>query len=340
MKFSTHIISTGILSVSLISAFVSAQAAEIRDHNIKVAFVQQADHPQGLALQKFSEVVKEKSKGKMKVAVFAGGTLGGDAAVLSSLQGGTIEMTLLATSLLGSQIKEYAMFDLPFLFQNSDEADTILDTTIGKKLMDKLPQKGLVGLAYWEHGFRSLTNSKRSVEKLEDIQGLKIRVLQLPLYVDMFNALGANAVPMPYPELYTGLETKTVDGQENTFSAIETAKFDEVQKYLSTTRHVYQPLALLYSKRAWDRLNADEQKILTDAAQEVRPYERKLIREAEEKSLSSMRAKGIVVTEFSQKAADDMKNRLKPVIDKYSKEAGQDFANELKAELEKIRNKK
>lgn len=318
----------------------AALAGDIREHNLKAAFVQQMDHPQGLALQRFAEIVKKNSDGKIKVGVFAGGTLGGDTAVISSLQGGTIEMTLVATSLLGGQIKEFAMFDLPFLFDDPREADAVLDGPIGKKLMDKLPEKGLIGLAYWEHGFRSLTNSRRPIARLEDIQGLKIRVLQLPLYVDMFNTLGANAVPMPYPELYTGLETKTVDGQENTYSAIETAKFYEVQKYISTTRHVYQPLILLFSKRIWDRLNADERKILADAAQEVQPYQRVQIREAETKALASLKAKGLAITEFSPQAAAQMRDKLKPVTDKYSKQAGEALVKEMQAEIAKIRSRK
>ena len=330
----------GFVVVGVLLTASAARAADIREHNLKVAFVQQMDHPQGLALQRFAEIVKKNSDGKIKVGVFAGGTLGGDAAVISSLQGGTIEMTLVATSLLGGQIKEFAMLDLPFLFNDPKEADAVLDGPIGKKLQDKLPEKGLIGLAYWEHGFRSLTNSKRPITKLEDIQGLKIRVLQLPLYVDMFNTLGANAVPMPFPELYTGMETKTVDGQENTYSAIETAKFYEVQKYISTTRHVYQPLLLLFSKRVWDRLNADERKILTNAAKEVQPFQRVQIREAESKALGSLKAKGLVVTEFSPQAAAQMRDKLKPVTEKYSKEAGEALVKEMQAEIDKVRSRK
>ncbi len=198
----------------------AATALDIKEHSFKVAFVQMKDHPQGLSLERFADIVSKKSDGKMKVRSFAGGTLGGDAAVISSLQGGTIDMTLVATSLLGSQIKEFAMLDFPYLFNNFREVDAVLDGAVGKKLNDKLPEKGLIGLSYWDHGFRNMTNSRRPIAKLEDFQGLKIRVLQLPLYVDMFTALGANAVPMPYPELYTGLETKTVDGQESTLDPV------------------------------------------------------------------------------------------------------------------------
>jgi TRAP-type transport system periplasmic protein len=321
----------------LLSLSSVATAADIKERNFKVAFVQQKDHPQGLSLDRFAEIVAKKSEGKMKVRSFAGGTLGGDAAVIQSLQGGTIEMTLVATSLLGSQIKEYAMLDLPYLFTDFKEADAVLDGPVGKKLNDKLPEKALVGLSYWDHGFRNMTNSKHPIAKLEDFQGLKIRVLQLPLYVDMFNTLGANAVPMPYPELYSAMETKAVDGQENTFSSIETAKFYEVQKYVSTTRHVYQPLILLFSKKVWDQLSADEQKILVEAAAETQPYNRRLSRDADAKALETLRTKGLTVTDFPPQSVAQMRERLKSVVDKYSKEAGEALVKEMTAEIEKVR---
>jgi TRAP-type transport system periplasmic protein len=327
-------------ALGLVSLSYAATAADIKERNFKVAFVQQKDHPQGLSLERFAEAVGKKSDGKMKVRSFPGGTLGGDAAVIQSLQGGTIEMTLVATSLLGSQIKEYAMLDLPYLFNDFKEADAVLDGPVGKKLNDKLPEKSLVGLSYWDHGFRNMTNSRRPIARLEDFQGLKIRVLQLPLYVDMFTTLGANAVPMPYPELYSAMETKAVDGQENTFSSIETAKFYEVQKYVSTTRHVYQPLILLFSKKVWDQLSADEQKILLDAAAETQPYNRKLSREADAKALETLRAKGLAVTEFPPQSVAQMRERLKPVVDKYSKEAGEALVKEMTAEIEKVRARK
>jgi tripartite ATP-independent transporter DctP family solute receptor len=324
-------------AVTIGSASWSAIAADVKERNFKVAFVQMKDHPQGLSLERFADIVGNKSGGKMKVRSFPGGTLGGDAAVIQSLQGGTIEMTLVATSLLGSQIKEYAMLDLPYLFSDFREADAVLDGPVGKKLNDKLPEKGLIGLSYWDHGFRNMTNSRHPIAKLEDFQGLKIRVLQLPLYVDMFTALGANAVPMPYPELYSAMETKAVDGQENTFSSIETAKFYEVQKYASTSRHVYQPLILLMSKKVWDQLSADEQKILREASAETQPYNRKLSREADAKSLETLKAKGMTVTEFSPQAVAQLRERLKPVVDKYSKDAGEPLIKETMADIAKVR---
>jgi len=229
------------------------------------------------------------------------------------------------------------MLDLPYLFNEFKEADAVLDGPVGKKLNDKLPEKGLIGLSYWDHGFRNLTNSRHPVAKADDIKGLKVRVLQLPLYIEMFNTLGANAVPLPYPELYTAMETKTVDGQENTFSSIETAKFYEVQKYVSTTRHVYQPLILLFSKKVWDQLSNDERKILQDAANETKPYARQISREADVKALETLKAKGMIVTEFPPAEAAQWRQKLKPVVDKFAQNAGESIVKEMYAEIEKAR---
>ena len=340
MKKALKTILAACVAVGLASLAGTGGAADIKERAFKVAFVQPKDHPQAVALERFAEIVSRNSGGKMKVRVFAGGTLGGDAAVIQSLQGGTIEATMVATSLLGGQIKQFAMLDFPYLFNESKEADAVLDGPVGKKLNDQLPEKGLIGISYWEHGFRNMTNSRRPITRLEDFQGLKIRVLQLPLYVDMFNALGANAVPMPYPELYTGLETKTVDGQENTFSSIETAKFYEVQKYASTTRHVYQPLILLFSKKVWDTLSADEQKVLLDAGKEAQPFARMMTREADAKSLAALKANGLTVSDFPPAAVAQMRERLKPVVDKYSKEVGESMVKEMQAEIDKVRSGK
>ena len=290
-----------IAVLSLLVTTGVGRAAEISERTLRVGFVQPKDHPQGLALQKFADAVAKKSDGKLKVRIFGDGVLGGDAAVISALQGGTIEMTLVATGLLTGHVKDFGIFDLPYLFDNYKEADAVLDGPIGKRLLDPLPEKGLLGLTYWDHGFRNLTNSRRPIASPDDIKGLKVRVLQLPIHIEMFNALGANAVPMPFPELYTALETRTVDAQENTFSSIETSKFNEVQKYVSTTNHVYQPLILLFSKRIWDRLSNDERTILSQAATEVQAEARSMSRDANVKALEDLKGKGMTVTEYRRR---------------------------------------
>jgi tripartite ATP-independent transporter DctP family solute receptor len=229
--------------------------------------------------------------------------------------------------------------DFPFLFNTPQEADAVMDGPVGKALSDQLPEKGLVGLGYWELGFRNLTNSRRPVTKLEDIQGLKIRVLQSPIFIDLFTALGANAVPLPYPELYTAMETGTVDGQENPFSNIISSKFYEVQKNLALTQHVYNPQILLISKKFWDKLNSDEQKVLQDAAIEARDYQRTVSREMSAKALDELKAEGVRITELPPEEVEKLRAKTKPVVEKHSKEVNPALVQQLYAEIDKVRGK-
>lgn len=326
----------GAVAASLLGAASAAQAQDIKERSIKFAFVNTADSAHGIGAKRFSEVVAQKSGGKLSIKLYPGGTLGGEAVMASAMQGGTVEMSMMGPGLLTGMDKEFGVFDTPFLFENFKEVDTALDGPVGKKLLDKLPAKGLVGLSYWDHGFRILTNSKRPIAKLEDIQGLKIRVQQIPVFIETFNALGANAVPMPFPELYGALEAKAVEGQENPFISVEVTKFYEVQKYASTTRHAYSPLLVLASKKFWDQLSADERKLLTDAAEEVKSYERQVSRELDAKAIDTLKAKGMTITEISSAERARMRDKLKPVIDKHRAASG-DLGREMTAEVERIR---
>jgi tripartite ATP-independent transporter DctP family solute receptor len=316
-----------------------AHAQDIKERSIKFAFVNTADSAHGLGAKRFAEVVAKNSGGKLNIKLYPGGTLGGEAVMASAMQGGTVEMSMMGPGLLTGMDKEFGVFDTPFLFDNFKEVDAALDGPVGKKLLDKLPAKGLVGLSYWDHGFRILTNSKRSIAKLEDIQGLKIRVQQIPVFIESFNALGANAVPMPFPELYGALEAKAVEGQENPFISVEVTKFYEVQKYASTTRHAYSPLLVLMSKKFHDQLSPDERKLLLDAANEVKSYQRQVSRELDAKAVDLLKSKGMVITDVSDQERARMREKLKPVIDKHRQTTGE-LGKEMTTEVERIRSGK
>ncbi|GEO39845.1 tripartite ATP-independent transporter DctP family solute receptor [Skermanella aerolata] len=318
----------------------TALAQDVKSHNFKVAFVQNIDHPHGIGAKKFGELLEQKSGGKMKAKAFGGGSLGGDAQVISSLQGGVVEMTLVSPGLLTGLIKEFSVFDLPFMFTSYREVDAVMDGPVGTRLLGMLTDKGLIGLGYWDHGFRNITNARRPINRMEDISGLKVRVIQIPIFIDTFSALGANPVPLPFPELYTALETGTVDGQENPFASIETSKFYEVQKYAATTGHVYNPLVAIFSKKIWDKLTEDERRIVQEAATEAGLYERKVSREANEKSMQTLRGEGMQITELSVEEIDRMRQKVKPVTDKYTQSIGPDLVAEVQAEIQKVRDGK
>ncbi len=222
------------------------------------------------------------------------------------------------------------------MFNNEKEADAVLDGPVGGKLLAKLPEKGFIGLAYAELGFRHLHNSKRPVNALADLQGLKIRVIPVPIYIDFMNQEGANAVPLPYTELYMALEQKVVDGATNPFQNIEYSKMYEVNKYLSLTRHMYSAMFFIAIKKTWDRLTPAEQKIVQEAADEAKLFQRKAARETNAKAFESLK-KTMVINEISDAEIAKMREKAKPVTEKWTRELGPELMREINAELTKIR---
>jgi TRAP-type transport system periplasmic protein len=312
-------------------------SAEIGSHTLKFAAANNKGHPQVTGMEKFAEIVKEKSGGKIEVKLFPGGVLGGDVQTVSALQGGVVEMLVLNAGILASNVKAFGAVDLPFLFNSGEEADKVMDGPFGESLLQKLPDTGLVGLAYWELGFRNLTNNRHAVTKLEDIKGLKIRTLQSPIPIELFNGLGANAVPLPYTELYTALETGTVDGQENPAANIINAKFYEVQKYMTLSRHQYNPQVVLISKKFWDGLNDEEKAVLQSAATEARDFQRQVSRETDSKAIEEIKATGMQVDELSPEETQKLRDAVKPLIDKFSAEIGAETVSLLFKELDAAR---
>ena len=333
MKFATRILAVGLAALLPLSA---ALAQDIKERSFKLALQNPKGHPLEQGAAKFAELVAAKSGGKIKVNVFPGGTLGGDAANVSALQGGTIEFVLLNSGILASQVKDFEVFDFPFMFASAKEADAIVDGPFGQKLEAKLQDKNIVGLAYFELGFRQLTNSKRAVNTVDDIAGLKLRVIPNAINVDWVKALGANPTPLAFPELYAALEQKAIDGQENPLSVIQANKFFEVQKYLTLTNHQYNPQSLIFSKKVWDSLSPAEKKIIEDAALEAARYQRQVNRDAAAGQLDALKKAGMQVSEFSAAEQAKLREKLKPVIDKHGA-AIQATVSELQAELAKLR---
>jgi tripartite ATP-independent transporter DctP family solute receptor len=332
----TSLLSTSLLAAAMLLPAGMVRAQDIQSRQIKLAFLPTAEHPIGLGAKRFAEIVAEKSGGKLKVRPFPGGALGGDLQVVSALQGGTVEMTILVTSLLVGNVKDFALLDPPFLFNDEREADAVLDGPVGDKLLAKLPEKGLVGLGFFEFGFRHFMNSKRPIERFEDLQGLKLRVSQSPVYVDFVNAIGANATPLAIPELYGALEQKAVDGADAPLSFIRLQKYDEVQKYLVLTKHLYNAQAILVGAKFWDRLSGDERKVLQEAAREARAYQREASRKQDAVELDALK-KTMQVTELPPEEIAKMRDRAKAVADKYSKELDPELVAGLQAELDKAR---
>ena len=257
----------------------------------------------------------------------------------AALRGGTQEMQSPATTSLVGIVKEFGLIDFPFLVGTAQQADALLDGPLGSALLAKLPEKDLIGLGYWDLGFRNVTNSRRPITKGEDLSGLKLRVIPNPVYIETFKSFGANPVPMSFTEVYTALETRAIDGQENPFLVILSNKMFEVQKYLSATNHTYSTNIVLVSKKFWDRLSPVEQKILQEAAIEARDYQRRVSREQATKAVDELKAKGMQFNEVSQAELARMREQAKPIAQKFSAEYDPALVALFNTELERILGK-
>ncbi|WP_382323808.1 TRAP transporter substrate-binding protein [Hydrogenophaga sp. UC242_53] len=324
-------------AAALATPFAASWAQDIKPRIIRFGYGLNEISNQGRATKLFAEEVEKASGGKMKIRAIGAAALGSDVQMQQALIGGAQEMMVGSTATLVGITKEMAIWDTPFLFDNAKEADVVLDGPVGQKVMDKLQEKGLVGLVYRENGFRNLTNNKRAVTKLEDMDGIKLRVMQNNVFIDSFKTLGANAVPLPFSELFTALETKTVDGQENPYNTILSSKFYEVQKYLTVTNHVYSPWIVLVSKKYWDGLSKDEHKVLLDAARKSRDFERQDTRAEADKALADLKGKGMQINQLSPAEANRMREKLAGVNSGIAANVGEDLWKETQAAVAKAR---
>jgi len=253
-------------------------------------------NPRHEAAVKFAEVVKSKSGGRIEVQVAPSAQLGDDAAMVTALRTGALDMSANSQGAVSNAVAEYAAFGMPFLFSSPAQAFQLLDGPLGKELADKSAAKGLVVLGYWDNGIRQMTNSKRPITKVEDMKGLKMRTPPDATLVDIMQALGAEAQQIKFAELYVALQQGVVDGQENPLVNIHASKLYEVQKHLALTNHQFQMTPFLMSKRTWDRLSDADRKAVQEAATEATALQRKLSADADEKLLGELKAKGVQVT--------------------------------------------
>ena len=262
-----------ILALACVIGFTAGQAfAQAKILKISNGINEQ--HPSYLANKRFGEILAAKLPGKYTVQVYANAQLGDDVRATEAVRMGTLEMVTTSASPLTGLVPEFNVFDLPFIVPSEKAADAIFDGPIGAKLAAALESKGIKLLAYYENGFRQLTNSAHEVKSPADLKGLKIRTMQNPIHLEAFRAMGANPTPMPFSEVFTALQQKTIDGQENPIPTIWLSKFYEVQKYVTLTGHVYGPHIMLIGKKLWDSFPAGDQKIIAEAAQESAVYQR------------------------------------------------------------------
>lgn len=276
----------------------------------------------------FKQLVEKESKAQIKVTIYHSSQLGDDREMMEALQLGVQQMTCPSTAPIAPFVNGFKVFDLPFLFPTNEAADFVLDGPVGQQLLSELSDIGLIGLAYWENGYRQLTNSKRSVVTPEDVKGLKVRTMENPMHLAAWRAMGANPTPMAFGELFSAMQQGVVDGQENPWGTIYLQNFFEVQKYTTDTGHVYSPFVLLISKKFWDKLPNDLQKIVREAAVLAKDHNRELNRKMNAEYLEELK-KVMTVTILTPAQKAEFQKAVEPVYDQFKDEIGAELVEEV-----------
>ena len=270
----------------------------------RLASMTPMEHTYNQGAVRFAQLVRERSRGRIEIAVYPNGELAkGERELLKAIQEGSIDFYVGSTGPVSGFIPSMGILDLPFLFRDYTHADQVLDGPVGNRLLTDLEKANLKGLAFWENGFRNLTNSKRAVKTPGDARGLKIRTMENKLHLAAWKAVGVQPVPMAYGNLYGALQRMEIDGQENPIAVIYAAGFEKVQRYLSLTQHVYSPALIVISPKTWQGLSRQDQEMILKTAREVAPYQRQLGRESEEKQIAALAAAGMTVSKDLDKDA-------------------------------------
>ncbi|MFX0542013.1 TRAP transporter substrate-binding protein [Roseovarius sp. S4756] len=311
-----------IAAAAIIAAAAGAlpAAAEIEPVKLRLAHVVNEQDGFHAAAVKFQELVAERSDGAIEVEIFPNASLGDERTLLEGMQIGTVDMGVITNGPVSNFLEEIAVFELPFLFPSNEAAYKVLDGEIGQELLDRLSEVNLKGLAYAERGFRNLTNSERPVASPADMEGMRIRVMENPVYIDTFRELGADAIPMAWTEALTAMQQGTIDGQENPVNVVHSFKLNETQTNMTMTRHAYAPAIFVMGLPVWEKLSPEAQTIIDDAAQEAAEYERALNAEQQETQLQELRDAGMVINDSADLSV--FAEKVKPVYEKYGAKFG------------------
>ncbi len=327
MRKSLLAVTASVLAIAVFACgTVSAAQPEL---TIKVAHVIAAGTPLDKMGYKFAELVKEKSGGKIVAEVYANSSLGGNREICEQLQLGSLEIAVTSVAFVGGFTKATMILDLPYLFESNEAAEAVLDGEVGDWIWSELRKQGFVGLGYAAQGWRHVTSS-REVDGPEDMKGLKIRVMENPLHIAHFNALGASAIPMAFSEVFTALQQGAIDAQENPWCNIDMSRFYEVQKYIVKTAHLYDPCPVMYSELLWDKLTPEQQKIIQEAATEAIAYERELCYQDEEDTEKKIAALGTnVIVQLPPEKRAEFRKAAQPVYDMYREQIGGDLIEKV-----------
>jgi len=308
------------LSLSLTGTAFASEFTNMDPITLRLAHVVNEQDGFHIAAVKFQDLVAERTEGAVNIELYPNASLGDERTLLEGMQIGTVDMGVITNGPVANFVEEMAVFELPFLFPSPQAAYDVLDGPIGQELLDKLSEVNLKGLAYAERGFRNLTNSERPVNAPEDMEGLRIRVMENPVYVDTFRALGANAIPMAWTEALTAMQQGTIDGQENPVNVIHSFKLYETQDYMTLSRHTYAPAIFVMGMPVWNKLPEAAQAVVVQAAQEAAEHERRVNAEMESEQLAELREAGMQINDTPDIEA--FQAAVVPVYAKYGEKFG------------------
>lgn len=318
----------GHIAAACLSLAIGA-SAWAQTTTLKIGYATSKESHYGVGSTVFCDEVEKGTQGRYKCQHFANSALGGEREQIEAVQLGTQDLVNTSTGPVGNFVPEVKIVDIPFLFRDYDHARKVMDGPIGQDILTQFPSKGIIALAWTENGFRHMTNSKRDIVKPEDAKGLKMRTMENPVHIAAYKALGIITTPMAFPEVFTALQQGTVDGQENPLSVIISAKFDQVQKNLSLTGHVYSPCIFVMNKAVFDKLSAADKQAFIDAAKEGTKANRARVDEDDAKGVADLRSKGMNVVDNVDKA------KFVAALTTANAQFEKDFG---KANLDRIRN--
>lgn len=297
---------------------------------IRLAYLVSESHSSHIIGEKFKEQIEEESGGRLEVELYPSGSLfPSDREAVESVQLGNVEMTIPALAVVSSFNQNFMVLDLPFLFDNYEEAYKVLDGEYGQNLLDELEDYNLKGLVYAENGFRHITNNERPIYEPEDLEGLKFRTLESPVQTDIFKAFGANASPFAFGEMYTALQQGTYDAMEGPISLYYTSNLYEVQEYMSLVGQYYMPTVLLMNNDFYEGLPEDLQEVVMEAAVMFREEQRELAHQQDEEYLEVMKEDGLKVNDITEKQREAFIEAAEPVYEKYEEKLGNNLIDDL-----------
>jgi tripartite ATP-independent transporter DctP family solute receptor len=321
----------GILCVFVVFAFLATTGVDAALAAKKLEIRVGHGVPESNAMHqgwvKFKEVIEAESNGKMTVKIYPNQQLGGDRELIEAVQMGNLTMTAPSNSPLAAFDKEFFVLDIPFLFKDRADAYQMLDGNPGQTLLATLDNFNLKGLGYFENGFRNLTNSKNPVKSPADLDGLKLRTMENPVHLAAWKALGANPTPMAFGELFTALQQKTVDGQENPFELIHAAKFNEIQKYITKTQHIYTTYVMVINKNFYNKLSDENRAIVDKAAKAAVDYEREIAMKNDVDAEQKLVEFGNEIVELNDEQRNEFKEKLLPVADMVKEKASAEIVD-------------